>query len=152
MAGVESAEAQVDAFIDKFAPPMQERIRECRAWMSRRFPKAVQLIWDNYNFFVIGISATHRPSDAPLSLACQRTGIALFLLPGATELSDPAGLLRGSGKRVRSLPVERVEDLDTPAVAALIEQALSLASVSMDKAEGPDLVVRSVSAKQRPRR
>ena len=149
---VNSVETQIDGFIEKFAPAMQRHIRACRAWMTRRFPDAVQLVWDNYNFFVIGISPTHRPSDAPFSLACQRKGIALCFVQRAPEIDDPAGLLRWSGKNVRYLPLDRGEDLDTPEVTALIEQALSLVTVPMDKAEGPDTVVRSVSAKQRPRR
>ena len=36
-------------------------------------------------------------------------------------------------------------------VSALIEAALGLAATPMDVAEGPELIIQSVSAKQRPR-
>jgi hypothetical protein len=42
--------------------------------------------------------------------------------------------------------------LDRPDVGALIEVALGLAATAMDASDNGDLVIKSVSAKQRPRR
>jgi len=44
------------------------------------------------------------------------------------------------------------DDLDRPDVGALIEAALGLARTPMDASDNGDLVIKSVSAKQRPRR
>ena len=39
--------------------------------MQSRFPQTVQLVYDNYNFLVIGFSPTPKPSDSIFSLAAQ---------------------------------------------------------------------------------
>lgn len=147
-----SAEAELEGFVAKFAPEMQERIRDCRAKLQVRFPKAIQLVYDNYNFFVIGFGPTSKPSESILSLAAHRRGVNLCFLQRATELPDPSGILRGSGKVVRNVALNSSNDLDRPDVRALIAVAVELATVPMDAAEGPELLIRSVSAKQRSRR
>jgi hypothetical protein len=35
-----------------------------RSAVRKRFPTANELVWDNYNFFVIGYSPTERPTDS----------------------------------------------------------------------------------------
>ena len=145
-------EAEIDGFIAKFAPEMQGRIRGCRDKLQARFPKAVQLVYDNYNFFVIGFGPTRRPSDAIFSLAAHRRGVNLCFLQHGTELPDPTSILRGYGKVVRNVALGSADDLDRPDVGALIRAALQVAATPMEDAEGPETIVRSVSAKQRPRR
>jgi hypothetical protein len=147
-----TAESELASFINKFAPEMQSRIRACRAKMQALFPDAVQLVYDNYNFLVIGFGPTRRPSDAIFSLAAQRRGLSVCFLQHGPNLPDPSHLLRGSGKVVRNMPVETAEDLDRPEVRALLHAALDRASVPMDSSEGGELVIQSVSAKQRPRK
>lgn len=144
-------EAQVGGFINKFAPPMQDFIRGCRARMAARFPHAVQLVYDNYNFFVIGFGPSVRPSDSVFSLACQRKGINLCFLQHGPDLPDPTGILRGSGHVVRSVRISAVEDLDRPDIIALMDAELARARVPMEAAAGRQVIVKSVSAKQRPR-
>jgi hypothetical protein len=53
---------------------------------------------------------------------------------------------------VRNVALESPEDLDRDDVHALIEASLQFARTSMDHAEGPEVVIQSVSTKQRPRR
>jgi len=63
-AAVESPDAvaqQVDGFIEKFESAMTQRIRAVRATLRKRFPTGIELVYDNYNFFVIGYSTTERP-------------------------------------------------------------------------------------------
>jgi hypothetical protein len=146
-----TAELELAAFIDKFAPPLQERIRECRAKLSSRFPGAFQLVYDNYNFLVIGFSSSPRPSDSVLSLAAHRKGINLCFLQRAGELPDPTRLLRGTGTVTRNVPLESAASLDRPDIARLIRFAAETAPVPLSDARGGQLMIRSVSAKQRPR-
>jgi hypothetical protein len=144
-------EAQVASFIAKFAEPMQVMIRGCRARLEDRFPDAIELIYDNYNFFVIGFGPTTRASDAIFSLACYRNGVTLCLLQRGPELADPTGILRGNGKVVRNVALSAPDELGRADVAALIEGELALARVPMEASAGRQVIVKSVSAKQRPR-
>ena len=68
-------------------------------------------------------------------------------------LSDPEGLLKGSGNRVRHITLRQEQDFDGPGVQALITQALNVADPPMpSRAKRRAIVIKSVSAKQRPRR
>jgi len=147
-----TAESELAGYIAKFAPEIQCRIGGCRAKLEARFPDAVQMVYDNYNFLVIGFGPTHRRSDAILSLAAYARGVNLCFLQRGPELPDPTSILRGSGKVVRTVALDSPDDLDRSDVGALIEAALGLAATPMDASDNRDLVIKSVSAKQRPRR
>jgi hypothetical protein len=73
------AERQLAAFIRKFSPVDQRLIRAARAALRKRFSTANELVYDNYNFFVIGYSPTERPSDAIVSLAARASGVGCAL-------------------------------------------------------------------------
>ena len=144
-------EKRLASFIDKFTPEMAKRIRAARAKMRKRIPQALELVYDNYNFFVIGYGPNEKPGDAIFSLAAQAKGLSLCFLQGA-NLPDPKRLLRGSGNVVRSIRLETAEVLDAPDVEALISAALTRAKTPVSAAAQHQLIIRSVSAKQRPRR
>jgi hypothetical protein len=119
--------------------------------MRRRLPTANEMVYDNYNFFVIGYGPSERPSEAFLSIAAGANAVSLCFLYGI-GLPDPTGLLRGSGKQVRSLRLESADALATPAVAALVDHAVAECDPPMPKNGRGRLIIRSVSKKQRPRR
>lgn len=52
-----SSTSQLREFIAKFDPVNQKLIRAARKELRERFPGAYELVYDNYNFFVIGYSA-----------------------------------------------------------------------------------------------
>jgi hypothetical protein len=146
-----SPETQLAGFIAKFSPEMATLIRALRGKMRQRLPHAFELVYDNYNFFVIGYSPTERPSEAVFSIAAQASGAALCFLWGA-KLPDPQKLLRGSGNQVRSLKLPDAATLDQPAVQAFIAAAIKQSPKPFDPAVRNQLIIRSISAKQRPRR
>ncbi|MBX3430319.1 MAG: DUF1801 domain-containing protein [Hyphomonadaceae bacterium] len=146
-----TAEQQLAGFIAKFTPEMAKRIRAARAKMRKRIPQAIELVYDNYNFFVIGYGPSERPSDAIFSLAAQAKGLSLCFLQGA-KLPDPKRLLKGSGNVVRNIRLDDATTLDLPDVDALISVAIERAKTPMPAKGKHQLIIRSVSAKQRPRR
>jgi hypothetical protein len=126
-------------------------IRGARKKMRARLPHALELVYDNYNFFVIGYGPSEKASEAIFSLAAQAKGVTLFFLQGA-RLPDPQGLLAGSGNVVRSIRLETAATLDRADVRALMKTALARAKAPIDPNGRHRLVIKSVSAKQRPRR
>jgi hypothetical protein len=145
------AERQLTEFITKFAPEMAKFIRAARAKMRGFMPRALELVYDNYNFFVIGYGPTEKAGDAIFSLAAQAKGLSLCFLQGA-KLPDPHNLLRGSGNVVRNIRLESAEALDDPRVRRLIDIALTRAKQPIPVNGKHQLIIKSVSAKQRPRR
>jgi hypothetical protein len=144
-------EKQLAGFVAKFTPEMAKRIRAARAKMRKRVPQALELVYDNYNFFVIGYGPNEKAGDAIFSLAAQAKGLSLCFLQGA-RLPDPSRLLRGSGNVVRNIRLDTADTLDRPEVAALIAVALDRAKTPMPASGSHRLIIKSVSAKQRPRR
>jgi hypothetical protein len=49
-----NAEEQFKSFVDKFDPRNRVLIRSVRSALRKRFSTANELVYDNYNFFVIG--------------------------------------------------------------------------------------------------
>jgi hypothetical protein len=142
--------AQLAGFIAKFDATMARRIRSVRSALRKRFPTANELVYDNYNFFVIGYSPTDRPSDTIVSLAADAHGVGISFYHGAT-LADPLGLLAGSGVQNRFLRDVDGSTLLRPEVEQLLRAAAAQAK-PLPRTGGGTLVIRSVSAKQRPRR
>jgi hypothetical protein len=145
------AELQLSEFIDKFEPGRRTLIRSVRRALRMRLPTAFELAYDNYNFFVIGYSPTERPSDAVVSIAAGSNGVSLCFIQGA-KLADPAKRLQGAGKQTRFVRLASAKTLAEPEIDALITAALEQASVPMRPTGARELIIRSVSAKQRPRR
>ena len=146
-----TAEAQLKSFIDKFDPKHQAVIRAVRKFLRKRFPTANEIVYDNYNFFVIGYSPTERPSDTIVSIAGAANGIGLSFYHGAT-VPDPHKLLQGSGSQNRFLRLPSADVLEQPEVAALIDAAAEQTRAPLAKSGKGKLIIQSVSEKQKPRR
>jgi hypothetical protein len=144
-------EKRLAGFITKFTPEMAALIRAARSKMRKRMPQALELVYDNYNFFVIGYGPNAKAGDAIFSLAAQAKGLSLCFLQGA-GLKDPLGLLRGSGNVVRSIRLDSAATLERPEVRALIDAALQTAKTPLPADGSHELIIKSVSTKQRPRR
>lgn len=143
-------EKQLSEFIGKFKPAHRSLILGVRKELRRRFPSAHELVYDNYNFFVIGYGATERPSDAFLSIAASANGVGICFIHGAS-LPDPKGILRGSGKQTRFIHLVTAAMLKRPEINALLLVAAARARAPLPPQGRGKLVIRSVSAKQRPR-
>src|SRR6201997_2258352 len=113
-----NVEEQLQSFIDKFNPTHQAVIRAVRKALRKRLPTANELVWDNYNFFVIGYSPTERPSDTFFSIAAAANGVGLSFYHGA-DLPDPHGVLEGSGVQNRFVRCPSAETLNDPKVKAV---------------------------------
>ena len=125
-----SPETQLDAFIEKFDAKDQRLIRAVRAAVCKRFTAANELVYDNYNFFVIGYSPTERPSDAIVSIAARANGVGLCFIHGA-RLPDPKKLLLGSGTQTRFMRIDSASRLAHPDVEALIAAAIDQAKTPL---------------------
>jgi hypothetical protein len=146
-----AAEKQLQEFIGKFDKKSQAVIRASRAALRRRMPSASELVYDNYNFFVIGYCSTERPTDCVVSIAAGASGVGLSFYYGAT-LPDPQNVLLGSGVQNRFIRLPSADVLSRPEVEALIAAALLQAEPPMPASGKGKLIIRSISKKQRPRR
>jgi Domain of unknown function (DU1801) len=147
----ESPATQLEGFIAKYDPTVAKLARACRAAMRKKLPTANELVYDNYQFLAIGYCSTERASDALLSLAVSPKGVALCMSYGAA-LPDPDKIMYGGGNQVRFVKIESAKSLDAPAVNALIRAADAHGRVSLPRTGKGTLIIKAISAKQRPRR
>jgi hypothetical protein len=145
------AERRLKGFIAKFEPRHQKLIRAVRKGLRKRIPTAYELVYDNYNFFVIGYSPTERASDAIVSVAAAANGLNLCFIHGA-GLPDPKKILLGSGSQTRFIRLDSAEVLMRHEVDALISVAIARAKIPLPASGRGKLIIKSVSEKQRPRR
>ena len=147
----ESAERQLDRFLDAYAPEVAQLARKGLAKLRKRLPHASEMVYDNYNALACGFGPSERVSDVIFSIALYPRHINFFFLQGA-KLPDPDGLLQGEGSAVRHIRLEDEKTLDREDVKAMMATAMQMAKVPFDKDTKYKLVIKSVSAKQRPRR
>jgi hypothetical protein len=145
------AAQQLEGFIDKFDSNNAALIRSVRKALRKRLPTANELVYDNYNFFVIGFSSTERPSDCIVSIAAASNGVGLSFYYGAT-LPDPHKLLLGSGSQNRFIRLESAATLSRPEVEDLIAAAIAQGETPLPTSGKGKLIIRSISAKQKLRR
>jgi len=143
---------QIESFLAKYTPEMVRAGKQSRARMRDLLPGGIEFVYDNYNALVFGYGPDERPSDAVLSLALMPRWVTLCFLKGA-KLSDPKKLLRGGGNIVRNIHLTSPAQIDEPDVMDLVQQAIAAAAPPFP-GDGTRLrtIIKSISAKQRPRR
>jgi hypothetical protein len=148
-----SAEAQVRTLIAKFAPAHLRLIGAMRRSLRKRLPTAHEVVYEYHNLgaVVISYSPNERGYEGVLGIRADVNGVKLYFNQGK-ELPDPAKLLQGSGKQTRSIDLEGASTLARSEVASLIDEAIAHNRVPFARDVRGSVVIRSASAKKRPRR
>jgi hypothetical protein len=144
-----TAEQQLATFLSKFESKNAALIRSVRKVLRKRMPSANKLVYDNYNFFVIGYCPSERPSDCIFSIAAAANGVGLSFYHGAT-LPDPHKLLLGSGVQNCFIRIDSPAIFKFPEIAALIAAVIAQSKTPLPAAGRGELIIRSISKKQGP--
>lgn len=144
-------ETQLASFLAKYTLEMEARATSILSRMSQLLPGAVQMVYDNYNALAIAYGPSEKVSAAIFSIAVYPRWVSLFFSKGA-GLSDPAGLLEGTGSTYRHIVIKSAEDLDKSAITDLIDRALFAEGHPINASNPARLIIKSISAKQGSRR
>ncbi len=147
----DSPAKQLQGFISKFDPEVAKLTNAALKILRQRFSTAVELVYDNYNALAIGWSPNGRTSEVICSLAVYARGVNLYFMYGA-HLKDPDNLLEGQGNQGRFIRLDTAERILDPKVSALLDAATELGDTPLPTTGKRTLVIKSISAKQRPRR
>ena len=151
MARSQDPEMQLAGFVAKYTPEIGALAEAIRNRMRKLYPEALELVYDNYNALAIGYGPTEKASEAIFSIALFPRWVSLFFLQ-ARGLPDPQRLLKGSGSVAKHVVLPSPAMLDDPDLAALMAEAVTRVKVPFDPGNRHRLIIKSVSAKQRPRR
>ena len=72
----DSARTQLAGFIAKYSPEIAAHGRAALPILRRQVPGAVELVYDNYQFLVVGFGPSERASEALQPSAADRSGPA----------------------------------------------------------------------------
>jgi hypothetical protein len=144
-------EKQLDSFLAKYTPKIASLARSALTKVRERLPGSLEMVYDNYYALVIGFVPNERPSEAIFSIAVYPDHVSLCFLQGA-GIPDPHHRLLGSGNVARHVKLETAATLDDPGIVSLMNTALHRAKVPLDPKLPRRLIIKSISAKQRPRR
>jgi Domain of unknown function (DU1801) len=142
-----AAEAELKTLIAKFAPAHQRLIAAMRRTLRKRLPTAHELVYEYRSWFVISYSPNEHGYEGVLAIRGSADGVKLYFNRGK-ELPDPEKLLQGSGTQARSIDMEGTSTLARPAVARLLDEAITRNPVPFAPAGRGSVVMRSTSAKK----
>jgi hypothetical protein len=148
------------ADLAKFLNPFNEEIKEIVFWLREfvwdLYPKANELIYDNYNAVAFGWSPTDKLGHTFCSIAVGRTSNNIhFGFYWGSEIADPEKKLLGQGTQYRYLLVKNKKDFPTTYIKKLLKDAYANSFVKVkDKHQLREglTVTKSVSAKKRERK
>jgi hypothetical protein len=145
------AAGQLDEFIDKYTPEIAAFTRHMLGRMREIVPPCIEMVYDNYNALVIGFCPDEKPSNAIFSVVPMPRWVSVCFLQGA-GLPDPHGLLIGEGNVARHIKFHKPEQFERPEVHDLLALAMAAAKKPFPEGQERNLIIKSISAKQRPRR
>jgi hypothetical protein len=146
-----SAEQQLASFLRKFTVEVASLAESILATMRALYPTANLLVYDNYNALAIGFAPGERTSHGIFSIAVFPKWVSLFFLQ-ARGLPDPDGILQGDGSVARHIRLPSAAKLDELPVRTLMQEATARAVIPFAAKGNSRLIIKSISAKQRPRR
>lgn len=99
--------------------PVQEIAKRLRDLIIDVYPDVVEVPWPNQRIIGYGVGPK-KMSEHFCYIGAFSEHVNLGFYYGA-ELSDPEGLLEGTGKKLRHVKVRDLEDVDRPPVRQLLE-------------------------------
>lgn len=142
MATLNAEEAELQSYIERLDPKIQNLARSVRTAIRKRLPTANELVYDYKTFVVLSYSPTERGIDGIVSIAARPDGVRLYLNPGP-QLPDPKKLLQGKGKQARFVRLEAASELAHPDIKALIDAAVDQAETPLPSEGRGRLIFRS---------
>lgn len=111
-----------EEFFAGYSPTVQRIALHVRQLILSILPDAVEQV-DTGNQLVAYYSAGAAMKDRVFYISAHKAhaNIGLF----GVGLPDLEGLMEGTGKRLRHVKLRRIEDVDRPALRALLEEAVS---------------------------
>jgi hypothetical protein len=125
-------DAELKRIIAKQSPEMAKVTRAVLAKLRLRFPGAVEMVYDKKRGMVVGFCPDDRASNVINSIGVYSNWINLYFFEG-DSLPDPEGVLQGTGHTVRHIRLTGADDLDRPAIKALMAEALKRAHPTLDR-------------------
>ena len=118
----EPLDAQVSRLLAEHPPELQAIERALRVTIRAAVPAAVEQV--DFGNKLIAFGRSMKMRGLLFAIIAHKAHVNLQLADGAL-LADPAGLIEGTGKRIRHVKIRSVAEATAPAVLALIDAQLA---------------------------
>lgn len=119
---MEDSEQQISKFLSPFREEIASFAQALRVELKRVTNPAYEVAGNSAQSFNIGYGFTTTSWDCYCAIIVYKKHINISL-PSGVALTDPDGLLHGTGSRVRHLKIKELKDVQTPAVRKLLKEA-----------------------------
>ncbi len=113
-------------FLKPYDRAVQKLALQLRAQVLQELAPCYENIYDAYSAVAIGYGSSDRFTDGICHIAVYAKHVNLGFNYGAS-LNDPAGVLQGTGKRIRHITIKTLADLARPEIRAFLRRAQELA-------------------------
>ena len=115
-------DADVDRLLSEHPAELQAIERALRATIRREFPDAIEQV--DFGNKVIAFGRSMKIRGLLFGIIAHQSWINLQLADGV-DLPDPAGIIEGTGKRIRHVKIRTVEAATSEPVVAAIRAQLA---------------------------
>ncbi len=116
-------EQTLSDFLDLYTPEVQDLVMQTRARIFETLPELTEMVDPPSKIIAYGYSPKY--ADLVCAIMPYKTYVNLIFGKG-TLLPDPLKILTGTGKRARHIKFTHVDEIQTPAVQALLLAAAEL--------------------------
>ena len=138
-----SPKSQFSALLSRFSPESISLGKRCLTKLGRAVPGAIHLVYEYNHSVVVSISPSERGYEGFAALSIYPAEVRLYF-QGGKDLPDPAGLLQGSGGKVRYVIVESASDLDRKEMQALLKAAIKHSGIAIPRTRASRMIIQSV--------
>jgi hypothetical protein len=117
-----AVEADVDRLLAEHSPELQAIERALRATIRQEFPDAVEQV--DFGNKLIAFGRSMKMRGLLFAIIAHQSWINLQLADGA-DLADAAGVIEGTGKRIRHIKIRSVAAASSEPVVAAIRAQLA---------------------------
>jgi hypothetical protein len=107
--------------VDQASPHIRQLAEGAKALIEDVYPQVVEVAWTRQRIIGYGVGP-RKMSEQFCYIALQKNHINLGFYYGS-QLPDPNYLLEGTGQLLRHIKIRKAEQLEDPAVRALVEAA-----------------------------
>jgi len=119
---MDNPELIIEGFLLPFSPEIESLAQQLRIYLKEETKPTTELIAESTISLNIGYGFTRKAWDCYAAIIVYTKHINISF-PSGTSLTDPDGLLQGTGSRIRDIKVGNLNDLTEPAFKALLIQA-----------------------------
>ena len=132
--------AELVEFLRRYPPAVQSLVLGARKLIHEELAPCHEHIFSMPRTVVLAYSATGKViADGVCVVTAWRQHVTLGFSRGV-DLADPTGILQGTGKAMRHVRLQSLEDVGRPEIRALLRRARQQAGITRKRGVAPEVV------------